>query len=105
MDLSNVTSGSQSRVIMQNPYKYDVLNPEINRVLQNEGIVEISGGLTNGTFKKVYNMSAENLHELGYEIVFKGIVENAEKGFTSTGKPVNSTIFEIILRKTGGVGN
>ena len=104
-DLSNVTTGSQSRVIMQNPYKYDVLNPEINRVLQNGGVVEISGGLTNGTFKKVYYMSAESLSELGYEIVFKGMLENAEKGFTTTGKPVNSTIYEIILRKIGGVGH
>lgn len=42
---------------------------------------------------------------LGYEIVFKGMLENAEKGFTTTGKPVNSTIYEIILRKIGGVGH
>lgn len=102
MDLNNVATGSQSKIIMQNPYKYDVLNPEINRVLQNGGIVEISGGLTNGTFKKVYNMSLEKLRELGYEIIFKGMVENTEKGFTTTGKPVESTIFKIILRKIGG---
>ena len=102
MDLNNVAIGSQSKIIMQNPYKYDVLNLEINRVLQNGGIVEISRGLTNGTFKKFYNMSLEKLRELGYEIIFKGKVENTEKGFTTTGKPVESTIFKIILRKIGG---
>ena len=104
-NLWNITTSSQNKIIMQNPYKYDVLNPEVNRVLQEGGIIEISGGLTNGTFKKVYNMSEEKLSELGYEIVSKGIVENIEKGFTTTGKPINSTIYEIILRKNGGVKN
>ncbi|WP_288738243.1 hypothetical protein, partial [uncultured Enorma sp.] len=104
-NLWNIATSSQNKIIMQNPYKYDVLNPEVNRVLQEGGIIEISGGLTNGTFKKVYNMSEEKLSELGYEIVSKGIVENIEKGFTTTGKPINSTIYEIILRKNGGVKN
>ena len=104
-NLSNVATGSQSKVIMQNPYKYDALNSEVNRVLQNGGTVEISGGLSNGTFNKIYNSSAEHMGELGYDIVSKGMVENAEKGFTTSGKPINSTIYEIILRKTGGGGN
>ena len=37
-----------------------------------------------------------------FRSIFKGMVENTEKGFTTTGKPVESTIFKIILRKIGG---
>ncbi|WP_378127228.1 RHS repeat-associated core domain-containing protein [Cohnella boryungensis] len=98
-NLSNVATGSQSRVIMENPYRYDVLNPEVSRVLQRGGTLEITGGLSNKTFNTVYKMSDEELKAAGYTLVSKGQAANAGTSLTTTGEPIRSMIMEIILKK------
>ena len=52
-DLSNIETGSQSKVIIQNPYKFDPLNPEIIRVTKSGGIIEITGSLRNGSLNNL----------------------------------------------------
>jgi len=94
-----VATGSQSKVIFQNPYKYDVLNPEVSRVLQSGGTVEITGGLSNKTFNTIYKMSEAELQAVGYTLVSRGQASNATQGLTTTGEVIKSTIMEIILKK------
>jgi len=84
---------------MQNPYKYDVLNPEVSRVLESGGTVEITGGLKNGTFNKLYKMSEAELQEAGYTLVSKREIPNPVKGNRTDGEPVRGSVFEIVLRK------
>ncbi|QTH43040.1 hypothetical protein J4772_00665 [Cohnella sp. LGH] len=98
-NLSNIATGSQSRVIMENPYRYDVLNPEVSRVLQSGGTLEITGGLSNKTFNTVYKMSEEELKAAGYTLVSRGQAANAGTSLTTTGQPIRSTMMEIILIK------
>ena len=100
-DLGNISTGSQSKIIMQNPYRYDVLNTEVNRVLQTGGTIEISGGMSNKTFNQVYKMAEEKLYKLGYEVVSKRAMEDIEKGFTTNGQTIKGKILEIVLRKIG----
>ena len=98
-DLSAIPTGSISKVIMQNPYKYNALDSEIGRVLQSGGIVEITGGMSNRWFNRIFNMTIEQLDALGYELVSRGVASNPEQGYTSSGAAIKSTIMEIILRK------
>ena len=52
-DLSNIRTGSQSLIIIDNPYKFDPLNSEILRVLQPGGIIEVTGSNSNPFFNKI----------------------------------------------------
>ena len=98
-DLSNVPTGSQSKIIMQNPYKYKPLGPEISRVLQSGGTIEITGGMSNRWFNIYYKMTSEQLAALGYEIVSKGPSPDPEKGCCSSGDDIMGTPLLIVLRK------
>jgi hypothetical protein len=46
-ELTNIKTGSQSRVIIENPYGYDPLNPEVIRVLSRDGEIIITGSRSN----------------------------------------------------------
>ena len=43
-DLSHVLTGSQAKIIIENPYGFDPLHSEIQRVLKRGGVIEITGG-------------------------------------------------------------
>lgn len=98
-NLSNITTRSQSKLIMQNPYGYNALNPEVSRVLQQGGTIEMTGGMSNRFFNRIYNMSAQELQEAGYSLVSKGQVVSAGPAYTTTGEVIKSTTMEIVLRK------
>ncbi len=97
--LSNIASGSQSRIVIQNQYNYNALNSEVGRVLQSGGTVEITGGMSNKWFNSIYNMSETQLNSIGYSIVSKGTANNTGAGFTTQGQAIKSSILEIILKK------
>ena len=99
MNLSKIQTGSQSKVIIQNPYGYDALNPEIKRVLASGGTVEISGGMSNKYFNSIYNMSEADLKSLGYTVVSRGVADNPGVGLSSSGGIIESIIMEIVLKK------
>ena len=98
-NLSNIITGSQKKIIMQNPYNYDPLSSEINRILEKEGMLNITGGMSNKWFNKVYKMTPEQLNNMGYKIVYKGEAINASQGMTTSGEVIKSKIMEIVLQK------
>ncbi|MFS0556143.1 hypothetical protein [Brevibacillus sp. 179-C9.3 HS] len=45
--LTNIKTGSQSKIIIENPFGYDPLNPEVLRVLSRDGEIIITGSRSN----------------------------------------------------------
>ncbi|WP_419789266.1 RHS repeat-associated core domain-containing protein [Pseudomonas koreensis] len=85
-DLSSIKSGSQSHINMDNPYGYDPLNPEILRVLADNGQITLTGSaFANKYIKK----SLKKIEELGLRIVSQTKVD--PKGFkTIDGNQIES---------------
>ena len=85
-DLSGIKSGSQSHINMDNPYGYDPLNPEILRVLSENGqITQTGSAYANKYIKK----SLKKIEELGLRIVSQTKVD--PKGFkTIDGSQIES---------------
>jgi RHS repeat-associated protein len=85
-DLSGIKSGSQSHINMDNPYGYDPLNPEILRVLADNGQITLTGSaFANKYIKK----SLKKIEELGLRIVSQTKVD--PKGFkTIDGNQIES---------------
>ena len=98
-NLANVPSGSQCGVIINNPYGYTALNPEVHRVLKTNAILEITGTMSNSYFKRIFNMTSEQLESAGYSLISKDVAASWVTGYTSTGKAIQGTIMEIGLRK------
>ena len=98
-NLSGIVSGSQSRIVIQNPYNFNALNSEISRVLKKGGTIEISGGMSNKWFNSIYKMSESELNSLGYSTVSRGQATSAGTGFTIQGEAIKSNIMEIVLKK------
>lgn len=98
-NLSGIVTGSQNRIVIQNPYNYNALNPEVSRVLQNGGTIEISGGMSNKWFNSIYKMSESELNSLGYSTVSRGQATSVGTGFTTQGEAIKSNIMEIVLKK------
>mgnify|MGYP000989158126 CR=1 FL=1 len=85
-NLVNVPTGSQSKVIIENPNGFDPLNPEILRVVKEGGEIEITGIKSNKEFFNIYSGEVEV--PKGFEIIEVGeIPENFQKqGFRTDGK-------------------
>ena len=102
-DLSNIKTGSQSRVVIENTKKYDALNPEVIRVVEKGGVVEMTGNYSNSDFKRYYDMSPQELDNLGFEIVKKGNIplEQAKQGYQTNGRliPLESMKELILIKK------
>lgn len=94
-DLSNIATGSQNRIIMENPYKYDPLNKEILRVLSSDGTITIRGSISNRTLKNLEKRASDN----GLVLINKTKVPN--NGHTQTnGKPIGSSeLIEYTFKK------
>ena len=84
-NLVNVPTGSQSKVIIENPNGFDPLNPEILRVVKEGGEIEITGIKSNKEFFNIYSGKVEV--PKGFEIIEVGeIPENFQKqGFRTNG--------------------
>ncbi|SCC34750.1 hypothetical protein, partial [Gilliamella intestini] len=94
-DLSNIATGSQNKIIMENPYKYDPLGSEILRVLSNNGTITIKGSISNGTLKNLEKIASDR----GLILINKTKVPNT--GYTQTnGKPIGSSeLIKYIFKK------
>ena len=44
-------------------------------------------------------MTAEELNNIGYEVIYKGEATNASQGLTTSGEAIKSKIMEIIIQK------
>ncbi|MWP63316.1 hypothetical protein, partial [Gilliamella sp. Pas-s25] len=92
----NIATGSQNKIIMENPYKYDPLGSEILRVLDNNGTIIIKGSWNNPSMKNIEKIAADK----GFTLSEKNVISS--KGYSqSNGKPIqNETITEYkFIRK------
>ena len=104
-NLSQFASGQFDHVIALNPYKYNLLDSDVPRVLKYGGIMSITGNYSNRYFKEIYNASPEALRQAGFEIVSKG---DAGSIFVKYGGKVTGGVrqtkgvpLQIILRRVG----
>ena len=99
-NLVNVPTGSQSKVIIENPNGFDPLNPEILRVVKEGGEIEITGIKSNKEFFNIYSGEVEV--PKGFEIIEVGeIPENFQKqGFRTDGKLIGTKNGKGFPKKT-----
>ena len=99
-NLVNVPTGSQAKVIIENPNGFDPLNPEILRVVKEGGEIEITGIKSNKEFYKIYSGKVEV--PKGFEIIEVGeIPENFQKqGFRTDGDLIGTKNGEGFPKKT-----
>ena len=104
-DLSQFASGQFDHVIALNPYKYNLLDSDVPRVLKEGGIMSVTGNYSNKYFKSIYNTSPEVLRQAGFEVVSRGDAGSAffKYGGKVTGgvRQTQGTPLQIILRKVG----
>ena len=99
-NLVNVPTGSQSKVIIENPYGFNPLNPEILRVVKPGGEIRITGTERNKYFKDMLKDSYEP--PAGFKVIKKGDIPKLERrqGFQKNGEPIGKpTDKEVILIK------
>ena len=99
-NLVDVPTGSQSKVIIENPDGFDPLNSEILRVVKEGGEIEITGIKSNKEFFNIYSGKVEV--PKGFEIIEVGeIPENFQKqGFRTDGKLIGTKNGEDFPKKT-----
>ena len=110
-NLVNVPTGSQAKVIIENPYGFDPLNPEILRVVKPGGEIRITGTEKNKFFKKMFKKNKGENGELivditkippEYEVIESRKLIGSEKkqGYQSNGTPIQTKTDRVIrLRK------
>ena len=110
-NLVNVPTGSQSKVIIENPYGFEPLNPEILRVVKPGGEIRITGTESNRYFRKMFKKRKGENGELilditkippEYEVVESRKLIGSEKkqGYQSDRTPIQTeTDIVIILKK------
>ena len=98
-DLSGIASGSQKTIIIENPYGYDPLNPEILRVLEANGTIEITGARSN----KYVNKTPKRASQLGFTVT-EEIVHNIGQFTTTDGTVISpertQSFVKYILKST-----
>ena len=95
-NLSNVGSNSQQRIIIENPYGYDPLNSAVLRVLQDDGVIEITGADAN----RYVNKTRKKAEEVGLTIVETETINDTSGFTTSLGEPLRSEhLTKYTLRK------
>ena len=100
----NVPTGSQAKVIIENPFGFDPTNPEILRVLQKGGELKVTGVESNKYFNSIIEDIDKKIIKVpeGYELIEVREIPILERkqGFQSTGRPIGKkTDIEIRLRK------
>ena len=99
-NLVNVPTGSQAKVIIENPFGFDPTNSEILRVLQKGGELRITGTERNRYFKNMLKDSYKP--PKGFKVIKKGDIPELERrqGFQKNGEPIGKpTDKEVILIK------
>ncbi|WP_255253713.1 hemagglutinin repeat-containing protein [Kosakonia pseudosacchari] len=71
-DLSQIASGSQSKIVMENPYGFQPFNSEVLRVLADDGVIIVKGTWDNVNISKIEKVAERN----GFVIVEKNIIDN-----------------------------
>ena len=103
-NLVNVPTGSQSKVIIENPFRFNPYNSEILRVLQKGGELKVTGVESNKYFNSIIEDIDKKIIKVpeGYELIeVKEIpILERKQGFQSSGRPIGKkTDIEIRLRK------
>ncbi|WP_225820792.1 VENN motif pre-toxin domain-containing protein [Providencia vermicola] len=84
-DLSNVATGSQKVIVMENPYGFKSFNNEVLRVLDKNGTMVITGSWNNPAIKNIEKEAKKN----GFKLVEVKVI--SREGFkNSNGKPINN---------------
>ncbi|WP_237397768.1 hypothetical protein [Gilliamella sp. Pas-s25] len=98
MNLPNVKTGSQAKINIDNPYRYDPLNPEILRILSKDGEIKLLGNLkANKYFRNA--IKSDNLEKLNLKIISRRKTSSNNYKL-SDGKKMNGKILdEVILRR------
>jgi filamentous hemagglutinin len=71
-DLSQIASGSQSKIVIENPYGFQPFNSEVLRVLADDGAIIVKGTWDNKNISKIEKVAERN----GFFIVEKNIIDN-----------------------------
>ena len=96
---NNITSNSQSKVIIENPFGFYPLNEEIQRITTDNGLVKITGTQTNKYLKYYFTKSWNNTRFL----VCNFGVKQGQQGLTTKGEQIktnNIRYLELIKNKT-----
>lgn len=104
-DLSQFESGQFDHVIALNPYRYNLLDSDVPRVLKEGGIMSVTGNYSNKYFKTIYNASPETLRQAGFEVVSRGDAASVFLKYggkvSNASRQVRGIPLQIILRKVG----
>ncbi|EKM0376132.1 hemagglutinin repeat-containing protein, partial [Cronobacter turicensis] len=89
-DLSNIATGSQTNIIMENPYGFEPFNDEVVRVLDQNGTIIVKGTWNNPTIRKI----EREAKKYGFTLTERNVIPST--GFSQTdGKPIaNKTVTE-----------
>ena len=103
-NLVNIQTGSQAKVVIENPYGFDPYNSEIRRVLKSGGELKVTGVESNKYFNSIIEDIDEKLIKVpeGYELIEVREIPVLERkqGFQRDGRPIGKkTDIEIRLRK------
>ena len=109
-NLVNVPTGSQAKVIIENPYGFEPLNPEILRVVKPGGEIIITGTEKNKFFRKMFKKNKGENGELivdikkippEYEVIESRKLIGSEKkqGYQSNGTPIQTKTDRVIILK------
>jgi RHS repeat-associated protein len=98
MNLPNVKTGSQAKINIDNPYRYEPLNPEILRILSNDGEIKLLGNLNaNKYFRNAIKL--DNLKKLNLKIISRRKTSSNNYKL-SDGRKMNDKILdEVTLRR------
>ncbi|EPT7082608.1 hypothetical protein ACVR26_003490 [Cronobacter sakazakii] len=96
-DLSNIVTGSQKTIIMENPYGFKPFNDEVLRVLDQNGTIIVKGTWNNPTIRKI----EREAQKYGFTLTERNVIPGT--GFSQTdGKPIaNKTVTEYKFKKSG----
>ncbi|HDI3034133.1 TPA: hemagglutinin repeat-containing protein [Cronobacter turicensis] len=94
-DLSNIATGSQTKIIMENPYGFEPFNDEVVRVLDQNGTIVVKGTWNNPKIKGI----EKKAKKYGFTLTEKNVIPST--GFSQTdGKSIaNDTVTEYIFKK------
>ncbi|ELY3837996.1 hemagglutinin repeat-containing protein, partial [Cronobacter turicensis] len=84
-DLSNIATGSQKTIIMENPYGYKPFNDEVLRVLDKNGTIVVKGTWNNPAIQRI----EKDAKKYGFTLTEKNVIPST--GFSQTdGKPIKN---------------
>ncbi|EOI5820702.1 VENN motif pre-toxin domain-containing protein [Cronobacter malonaticus] len=94
-DLSNIATGSQKTIIMENPYGFKPFNDEVLRVLDKNGTIVVKGTWNNPAIQRI----EKDAKKFGFILTEKNVIPST--GFSQTdGKPIkNKKVTEYKFKK------